>query len=300
MSPDRSASLLARLLAQAKRTDVEHGHLLHRFMIERLLARLAASDHGDRFVLKGALLFAVWYDEPHRPTRDIDLLGHGPADAPTLLRRFRDIVRTPLDDGVDFDPSSLHVEPIRETQTYGGWRLRLLGRTGSARCPIQIDVAFGDALPIVTPVIDYPVLLSGFEAPRLRAYPVHGVVAEKYHAMVALGMANTRLKDFFDLGVIARRTRLDGASLASAIAATFARRNTPLPAEVPVALTTDFALAPPKQVQWAAFHARLRLSATPLPATVALLHDLLWPATVAAATGSGATATWDPDSGRWT
>ena len=299
MTGKRSASILARLLTLAKQRGDDYSLLLNRFGIERLLARISISPHADRFLLKGALLFALWYQTPHRPTRDADLLGFGPDDGASLIATLREIAGMDLDDGIVFDLDSMIADAIRENNAYGGTRITLVARVGSARCAIQVDVGFGDAVTPGPQMVAYPTLLTDFPAPTLRAYPVYTVVAEKYQAMVMLGQANSRMKDFFDLAVIAQRTELDGATLAAAIAATFARRQTALPTERPLALTRQFSEDSAKVRQWQAFLNKNRIEAASLVDTVALLDDLLWPPTKVAAAGSAATATWRPESLGW-
>ena len=203
MSSHLSASILARLLAKTRGDD--YSLLLNRFALERLLFRISRSPHADRFLLKGALLFALWYDDPHRPTRDADLLGFGPDDADKLVATFRDIAAMDLGDGMVFDPESVRANAIREDNTYGGTRIHLLGRIGSARCALQIDVGYGDAVTPAAETVTFPTLLQDFQAPVLRVYPVYTVIAEKYQAMVMLGQANSRMKDFYDLAVIGQR-----------------------------------------------------------------------------------------------
>lgn len=299
MSGNRSASTLARLLNIAKQQGDDYSLLLNRFALERLLARLSKSAHADRFLLKGALLFALWYDAPHRPTRDADLLGFGPDDDVHLVTTFREIAAMDLGDGIVFDAESVKAQAIRDDNTYGGTRITLLAYMGSARCALQVDVGFGDAVTPAAQAMNYPTLLEDFTAPRLRVYPVYTVIAEKYQAMVMLGQANSRMKDFFDLAVIARRTQLEGATLASAIAATFARRQTALPTQRPLALTKQFSGDASKQVQWTAFLKKNRIESASLEDTIALLDLLLWPPTQVAKSSSQATATWRPDLLQW-
>lgn len=298
-SGNLAASILARLLTLAKQRGDDYNLLLNHFGMERLLARVSTSPHADRFLLKGAMLFALWYDTPHRPTRDADLLGFGPDDDASLIATFRDVAAMDLGDAIVLDPDTVKAEAIREDNTYGGTRITLVGRIGSARCALQIDVGFGDAVTPGPQMAAYPTLLGDFPAPVLRVYPVYTVIAEKYQAMVMLGQANSRMKDFFDLAVIARRTELDCATLAAAIAATFARRQTTLPAERPLALTKGFSEDAAKLRQWQAFLNRNRIEAASLGDTVALLDDLLWPPTQVAAVGSQATATWRPEGLHW-
>ncbi len=273
--------------------------LLNRFALERLLCRVAASPHADRFLLKGALLFSLWYDQPHRPTRDADLLGFGPDDAGTLIATFSNIAAIEMDDGIAFDPQSVRADSIRDDNRYGGLRVRLNGRIDNVRCALQIDVGFGDAVTPEPQTVVFPVLLDDLSAPTLRVYPVYTVIAEKYHALTILGLANTRMKDFFDIATIAGRTDLDGATLARAIGATFERRGTALPAHPPVALTREFGEDNAKQRQWEAFLRKGRIDAGTLADAVDLLHKLLRPASQVAASASDANATWQAERVRW-
>jgi hypothetical protein len=299
MSADRAASVLARLLNRSRSTGENYNLLLSRFVIERLLYRLSVSPHAGGFVLKGALLFALWYDTPHRPTKDADLLGFGPDDADTVRAVFTAVCAIDADDGVRYDTESMRVAPIREDDIYGGMRLTLLAFVGSARLPVQVDIGFGDAITPAPELVAYPTLLDGMDAPRLRTYPVYTVIAEKFHAMVVLGIANSRMKDFFDLDRIARSSELDGNTLVAAVRATFARRGTPLPAAAPIALTQGFAAVPAKQRQWGAFMGKAQLPTAGLAEVVALIDTLLAPA-IAAATGDNPLdSKWSPALLRW-
>lgn len=300
MSADRAASVLARLLNRSRSTGENYNLLLSRFVIERLLYRLSASPHADHFVLKGALLFALWHDSPHRPTKDADLLGFGADDEPTLRTRFTDICTTAADDGVRFAAETIRIAPIRHDTAYGGLRLVVTAFVGNARLPVQVDIGFGDAITPAPERVSFPTLLDDLPAAALRAYPVYTVIAEKLHAMVVLGMANTRMKDFFDLATIARSTAVDGDTLTQAIRATFSRRDTALPEATPVALTPDFATDPAKLQQWRAFQAKLQLRHEPLAEVVALLGDFLVPPLLALRANAWVGATWNPMVRQWT
>jgi hypothetical protein len=299
MNATNTASLLARLLALAKQRGEDYSLVLNRFAMERLLCRLGQSDHAERFLLKGAMLFAIWYDEPHRPTRDVDLLGFGQDDAEHLVVLFSEVAAITMDDGLDFDVGAIRADAIREDNSYGGTRIHLPARLGSARCGVQVDVGFGDAVTPAAQTMVLPVLLPELGAPSLRVYPVYTVIAEKYHAMVILGLANSRMKDFFDLAVIAHRTVLDGAILGAAIHATFTRRATSVPEHPTLALTASFSEDPMKIRQWQAF---LRKNAIPVTAsladTVALQAKVLLPAT-AVALGQISAQTWQPIPSQW-
>lgn len=282
MTRDRAASVRARLLNVAKATGTDFNLVLVRFALERLLFRLSTSAHSDRFVLKGALLFTLWYDLPHRATRDADLLGFGPSDTGSMAGVFRDIASVAADDGIVFDPASVRVGVIRKDAGYGGVRVTLNGKLANARCVAQVDVGFGDAVtPGPTDAV-YPVLLDDLPAPRLRTYPVYTVVAEKLHAIVVLGMVNSRLKDYLDLVVIMEREALDEPTLALAIAATFQRRGTALPNAPPLGLSDEFALDPTRIALWQSLLNKNDIAHRPLVDVVTVLRVALWPAVVQA------------------
>lgn len=244
--------------------------LLTRYALERLLHRLSLSPHRDRFVLKGAMLLATWFDEPHRATRDVDLLGFGDPAHEALLGTFREVMAIEADDGVSFDLKGLRIEAIREEVEYGGSRLRTTAALSGARIPITVDIGFGDAVEPGVEDIDLPVLLD-MPSPHLRAYPPETVIAEKVHAMVILGTANSRMKDYYDVWMLTGAFELEPARLRRAIAATFARRNTAIPTEVPDGLRDSFAADAGKQRQWDAFARNL---SGPVPAFGLVVGDL--------------------------
>ncbi|MGO7049266.1 nucleotidyl transferase AbiEii/AbiGii toxin family protein [Rhizobium johnstonii] len=265
------ASVRARLLdrSRAERTDFQI--LLTRYALERLLYRLSLSEHRDRFILKGAMLFVTWVADPFRPTRDLDLLGYGENSPKAIAETFHAICTQPVDDdGVVFDVDALEAAPIREEVEYGGVRVRTTATIGGARIPIQVDIGFGDAVTPGPVDIEYPSLLDA-PVPRLRAYPVATVVAEKFEALVTLGMANSRLKDFYDLWLIAETFELERSTLAEAVRQTFARRGTGIPMERPTGLSEAYAEAWDRQ--WRAFLGRERMAAAP-PALGTVVADL--------------------------
>jgi predicted nucleotidyltransferase component of viral defense system len=252
-----AASARQRLLNLSRSSGTDFNQLLIRFAIERFLYRLGLSSHRDAFILKGAMLFAVWEGSPHRPTQDLDLLGFGDRALTRIASIFRDICSTAAeDDGWTFDASTVQAEEIRTTAEYGGVRVHLTGTLAGAMVRLQTDVGFGDAVTPAATDSAYPTLL-GMPAPQLRMYPRETVVAEKLEAIVKLGMLNTRHKDYYDLSYLARHFDFDSAPLVRAITATFDRRSTALPAQTPVGLTATFAMNPAKQSQWSAFCRRL-------------------------------------------
>ena len=225
-----AASVRQRLLDESKRRGVDFGLTLSRFAVERILSRLSRSPHADRFVLKGAMLFAVWSGETHSPTRDMDLLGFGSNDIPEIEGVFREVLGISVEnDGLEFDVSSLTVGKIRAVDAYGGLEVRFLTHLDRARISVQIDIGFGDVITPGPEQVDFPALLPDFQSPRIRAYPVYTVFAEKLEAAIRLGDANGRMKDFYDLWFLTTKSTLDEVELANAIKATFERRGTELP-----------------------------------------------------------------------
>lgn len=284
MTKDIAASVRARLLNIAKAQGADFNQVLVRFALERMLYRLSQSKHADRFLLKGALLITLWYDMPHRPTRDTDLLGFGPSDLESIGQTFRDIVGVEVDDGIIFDPKSVSVGEIRKDAGYAGVRVLITGELAKAKCRTQIDIGFGD---VVTPGpvhAVYPVLIEDLPFPRLRTYPVYTVISEKLHAIALLGMTNSRLKDYLDLWVLLDREKLNANTLARAIAATFARRGMSVPVALPIGLTDEFANDPSRQDIWLAFHKKNQLAVTPLLEVVTTLRTKLALVLIQAAT----------------
>jgi len=245
-----AASVRGRLLNLSRERNQPFQLLLTRYVLERLLYRLSMTEHRDRFVLKGAMLMTTWFEDPFRPTQDLDLLGSGNPDPDAMLAVFREVCAVAADDGVVFDGAALTIEHIREEMEYGGLRLKTNAALDGARIRVLVDIGFGD---VAEPEeLELPVLLD-LPAPKLRAYRPETVIAEKFQAMVMLGRANSRMKDFYDIWVLARSNEFEEGRLARAIRATFDRRATAIPVEPPDALTRAFAEDAAKQQQWVSF-----------------------------------------------
>jgi predicted nucleotidyltransferase component of viral defense system len=260
-----AASVQARLLQVSRNSKLSLQDLLERYCTERLLYRLSRSQYQSRFILKGAMLLIVWGEgSSERVTRDADLLGfddNSPAAAKTT---FREICGVRVeDDGVEFEIQSVATEEIRSGQENVGVRVTLWARVGNARIPVQADIGFGDAFTLEPVEIEFPSLLE-MPRPALKAYTKETALAEKFEAMVTLGERNSRMKDYFDIWLLSHRFDFKGESLAKAIAATFARRKTEIPATVPVGLGLGFASDLSKQNQWKAFW-RKAVRTEPLP-----------------------------------
>ncbi len=278
MSRNLAASVRARLKQHADASKQDFNLTLTHYGLERLLYRLSVSTHASNFLLKGALLFTVWYDMAHRPTRDADLLGFGPDDVETAVNTFHQICQTPVTDAIVFDPASVKGSIIRKEAGYGGVRIDLQATLDGARIALQVDIGLGDAVTPAPQTITYPVLLDEFPAPQLRAYPKCTVIAEKFHAVCLLGLANTRMKDYFDLWVLLNDTTIDRLDVRRAIQATLERRKLIQPHRLPIGLTDTFSEDAIKQTQWKAFLKKNRLDHIELTAVVNQLreqfHDL--------------------------
>lgn len=293
-----AASVRQRLLNGARERGEEFQLTLTRYVIERLLYRLSRSAHLNVFILKGAALYAVWSQEAsdvvYRPTRDLDFWGAGDSSVEAMVAAFQGIAATPVEaDGLTFDAGQVRGDVMREDELYEGCRLHLTAYLGAARIPLQIDIGFGDAVTPAASEGEYPTLLS-FPAPRLRLYPRETVVAEKFEAMVSLGATNSRMKDFFDVWLLGQRFAFDGATLCRALAATFGRRGTSLPEDVPLALTAQFSEDPAKVTAWRAFTRRGVLQAPELSVVAVQLQKFLMPPVRAAASQSTFEAQWQP------
>jgi predicted nucleotidyltransferase component of viral defense system len=271
-----AASVMDRLRSLAKQRGQPFDLLLTRYVLERLLYRLSKTPYRDRFVLKGAVLMTTWFENPFRPTRDLDLLGFSDNAPDALLAIFREICAIEIDDGVAFDADALAVSRIREQLDYGGLRLETFAGVGQARVKVSVDVAFGDATEPGLEETDLPVLLD-LPAPHLRSYARETVIAEKFQAMVALGRANSRMKDYYDIWMLAQTYDFVGDGLARAIAATFARRKTKIPETVPDGLSAAFATDRAKQRQWQSFISNIETATPDLEAIVASLAGFLMP-----------------------
>jgi len=294
------ASVSDRLRTLAHQRQEENQNLLNRYGLERWLYRMSRSAHSDRFVLKGAMLFSLWSDTPHRQTRDLDLLGFGSSSIPELESVIREICAVTVEpDGLEFLLHSVRGGAIRVEEEYAGVRIKLMAMLGKARIPIQIDVGFGDSITPAPEEQTFPTLLD-FPAPHLRAYRRETVIAEKFHAMVDIGLSNTRLKDYFDIRTLAQQFEFEGEILAAAIKATFERRQTPLPSSLPAALGPQFAADSARLKQWTAFLKKNNLPATDasLEETVKLIGEFLMPPVSAINRGENFETTWYP-GGYW-
>ncbi len=298
-----AASVRQRLKNLTGTTDFQT--ILVRYALERLLYRLSQSSYRQQFVLKGALLFDIWLERSHRATRDVDFLGFGDSTPIRIEEIFRELCSIDVvADGLEFAVSSVVSSRIKADCEYEGVRINLLTYLAGTRTqiPVQVDVGFGDAITPDPISVAFPVLLS-FPAPQVLSYPRETVVAEKFQAMVMLGMSNTRLKDFYDLWVLATNFSFDGIVIGAALTATFERRRTPLPqtrAEV-IALTPLFTNDAQKQQAWKAFFRKHQLVANELSLieVVEIIQEFILPVSEIVSSGELFSGQWDCDRRAW-
>ena len=297
-----AASVRQRLANRARERKEDFGLLLTKYALERLLFRIGQSEYRNIFVLKGALLFELWTEEVHRPTRDADFLSVGDSEPSQFESIFKEICALPVDeDGLQFDGASVKAQRIKEDADYEGVRVTFRSHLERARIPMQIDIGFGDTITPRAVETSFPTILNG-PAPSLFTYPKETVVAEKFEAMVKLGIANSRMKDFHDIRVLSGLFPFDGPVLAEAIARTFERRKTPLPtiSAPPRAFTSEFSEDESKQRQWVAFNTknRLYIEAVPLKRVVGDIERFLMPLVIGVANKEHWNRSW-PAGGPW-
>jgi len=271
------ASVRQRLLNIAREQGRVFEVVLVAYGLERLLYRLSISKHRDSFVLKGGMLVTLWTGDQNRVTRDVDFLGFGDASEDHSISVFSQIMRQPADDGLVYDIDRLAAEAIREEQQYGGIRLKTIANLGKTRIPIIIDIGFGDAMTVADQSITYPTLLD-MPVAVIRAYPPATVVAEKFHALVSLGLANSRMKDYYDLWALLNSQSIEEGELDEAIRATFERRETDVPSALPAGLTRRFSTDPLKVQQWFAYATSIGLEGLSLENATDSIWSFLGPA----------------------
>ncbi len=243
------ASILARLRNQTEVMERPFAEILQYFAMERFLYRLSKTKYADKFILKGGLLFYVWSLNLRRPTRDIDFRGYVSSDSRNLLKIINTVIEESVpEDGIVFDPQSVSIEETQVDADYQGIRVKLTAFLERTRIPVQIDIGFSDELASKAETIEYPSILPELKPAQIKSYPKEAVVAEKFHAMIRHAELNSRMKDYYDLWLLAETFEFDGPGLQKAIKTTFNRRDTDLPTERPVGLTASFGST--NQTRW--------------------------------------------------
>lgn len=300
MSPktpkNTAASVRARLLTIAKDRKVEFTHVLQQYVNERILYRLSRTRYANDFVLKGGTLFGLLFGQPHRPTKDLDLLGTGNNELGTLSSTFLAVLAVEEDDGIIFQMETLEAGKIKEDEQYEGVRISCTASIEQASVPVQIDIGFGDAI-VSRKKVELKTLLN-LPRPELFVYPLESVISEKFEAMVKLGLTNSRMKDFYDIYTFAKDIEFEGATLSEAIRQTFLRRQTQIPIEAPLALTKSFFENKDKLAQWKAFTKKTKfLGDVDLQDICTQIERFIMPAAAKAATAVNLDGKWSSQTG---
>jgi len=262
-------SVKDRLLNISGDTKKPYTEILQYYGIERFLYRFSKSKYSSRFILKGALMFAVWNVDGRRKTLDVDFLGqYGNTTGETeeVVKAVCKI--TTEDDGIMFDPQTVKTVKIKEEADYSGVRAGFMGYMERTRIPMQIDFGFGDIIYPEPEEIDYPVLLD-FPAPKLKAYPPETVIAEKFEAMIKLGALNSRMKDFYDVWLLIQKHKFKKTVLAEAVKRTFEHRKTALPGGSKFFAEEIYDVDSDRQRLWKAFLNKAGIKAAPYRLSVA-------------------------------
>lgn len=300
MAKNQAESVKRRLLNVAKTRKEDFNFVLRQYVLQRLMYRLGVSEYANEFLLKGGLLFWVWNEDFHRPTMDMDLLGFGSDDMALLKEKFNTIIQIESDDGLIFDLHKIQASSIKEDAKYHGIRLTGRATLVKADIPYQIDIGFGDAVKSIQHTTKIPFFLDDLPVPELRVYPVESVVAEKFHAMVVLGKANSRMKDFFDIVIIAETMPLQSIKLQNAIDATFHRRETAISRDSLTVFSKSFKTNQDKHIQWNAFVKKNKLNVDESFAVkVKKIQQLLEPIYQQISGNTVENKSWDPVTWSW-
>ena len=294
-----AASVRERLLEKARESNRPFQEILQYYAMERFLYRLSRSPHADKFILKGALMLIVWNAPQTRPTLDIDLLAKTNNDLVPIVDKIKAIcIQEAEPDGIEFDIASIIGKRIKEDADYEGVRVKFKGSLDRARITMQIDIGFGDVVIPAPSMVDYPTILD-FPKPSLKGYSKESLVAEKFEAMVKLGILNSRLKDFYDLYLLCRQFSFDEKILADAIHNTFITRGTDVVVN-PIAFSDEFAANSDKIAQWRAFIKKNRIIGAPenLKVVIESIRNFLLPVTKALLKNTALDQKWN-HSEKW-
>jgi predicted nucleotidyltransferase component of viral defense system len=293
-------SVKAELKKEADANKKDFNFLLLHYFIERLLYRLSKSPYADNFILKGGLLLYAVLDNRGRATRDIDFLAERIKNTPAeLVRVFTEIAAIPADDSVSFDTEKITTERIKEEADYQGTRIKLNAYLDRSRHILQFDIGFGDVIVPHSVDMIYPTLLN-MEPPRLKAYSLESVIAEKFQAVIYLADLNSRMKDFYDIYQLSRHFDFNGEFLAEAITQTFKNRKTEF-TQNPVVFTDNFSLQQEKKVQWLAFQRRTGIDNIPKDFSdiVKVIKKFLLPVYEALVKQEVFNSRWEKKTGKW-
>lgn len=294
-----AASVKDRLKRQAVSGGKTFQEALTAYGLERTVYRLSVSEYVERFTLKGGIfLYALFEGEFARATSDIDLLARNIPNNPDEMKKvFKNIFSIESDDALRYDLDTLDVVNITEFKEYHGVNVSITAYLDKTKVPVSIDIGFGDVVYPNKVKMEFPVMLD-MEAPMIYAYSISSVVSEKFEAIVSLGDANSRYKDFYDIYILADRYDFDGLELEEAVKETFEHRKTGF--DDIFAFTAEFIESEIHQSRWNAFLKKKKaLVNVELVDVVSLLRKLLLPIVDSITNDQEYVSKWDHKIRNW-
>jgi predicted nucleotidyltransferase component of viral defense system len=249
-------SVQDRLRHKARKSDRVFQDVLQHYGMERFLYRLSKTPYANYFILKGGLIFNTLDIPLRRPTKDIDLVCNTSKEDIAYIIKDTLSISVP-EDCITFEPNTINIVEIHRDTDHHGLRVKFTGQLGKMVIPMQVDIGFSNEIASPPVNITYPTLLPEHNNPKVKGYPLEAIISEKFHAMVRFGTLNGRMKDYFDIWLLADNFEFETIALQKAIKTTFERRSTMLPSQRPSALTIEFAVA--NKQNWRSFLLRSKL-----------------------------------------
>ncbi len=251
-------SVKARLKNQAIKSGRLFQEELVAYCLERTIYRISISKYNENFTLKGGIfLYAIFDGEFSRATRDIDLLASSLENEVEVIKKvFEEIFSIESDDAIKYKTESLSINTITEFKEYQGINIKIMAMLDKTAIPVSIDIGFGDIIYPDRVMMDFPVLLE-MDAPRIYAYSLASVIAEKLEAIVSLGYANSRYKDFYDIYILSNQFDFDSLELSTAIIETFKHRKTTM--DDIVIFEEGFSKDRTRNLRWKSFISKKRV-----------------------------------------
>lgn len=272
-------SVRERLLNLSRAGHYSQQMMITRYMQERLLYRLSISDYREQFILKGGALLYAYDRFESRPTLDIDFMAtHINNDRENIKRIIKEICNVnSMIDGASYDADTIEAEDITVNKEYHGVRVSVVAHLDTAQQRVSMDIGFGDVVTPAPQELTFPALIDTVPQAKIMAYSLETVVAEKFHAMIDISLANSRMKDFFDVYRILVTDRVDSEVLGEAIKSTFANRETGYRENHPL-FTEEFFTSADRQAFWNGFLRKIKYQ-KPLsfPTVVLLIKERLSP-----------------------
>lgn len=271
-----SESIYSRLknIALAKNRPTQE--ILRYYAMERFLYRLSISQYKRSFFLKGGLMLMVWDPATHRATVDIDLLAKANNSLENISRILKEIcAHSVLQDGIEFNSTDLILTESQVETEYTGLSARFSAHLHTAKLPLRIDIGFSDKIFPKPANVDYPTLLD-FPSPMLQGYTPETMIAEKLDAVVKLGLANSRMKDFYDIWTIVNQFQIKPEKIAPVIRKVFKNRKT-IVREIPKAFSEIFYSTSKTRERWDSFLQGIGHDSIPLEKVIFEIRDFFLP-----------------------